>query len=68
MRRAKLIPVYSRAEIPHFASDEECAEFWDTHEITADLVAETQREREKLGLPTRGRRGLVQDLTGPQAG
>jgi hypothetical protein len=68
MSGTKRIPVYSRAEIPHFASDEECAEFWDTHEITAELVAETQSEREKLGLPARGRRGLVRDLAGPSAG
>jgi len=68
MRQAKLIPVYTRAEIPHFASDEECAEFWDAHEITAELVEETRREREKLGLPARGRRGLTRDLSRPQAG
>jgi hypothetical protein len=60
MRRKYLIPVYSRAEAPHFANDEECARFWGTHEAAAELAGEEQRERERLGLPCRSRRGLAQ--------
>ena len=56
MSRKELIPVYSMAEIPPFAKDEECAEFWNTHEATQELAAEERARREKLGLPLRGRR------------
>jgi hypothetical protein len=55
----RLIPVHSRAEIPHFESDAERAEFWDTHAATAELVEETRRERAKLGLPPRGARAIA---------
>ena len=36
--KRKLIPVYDRSEIPRFANDEECADFWDTHELTEEYV------------------------------
>lgn len=64
MSRKHLIPVYSRAEIPRFANDEECAQFWETHSVTEELAEETRREREKLGLPLRGRRGLARTQAG----
>lgn len=38
MSRKKLIPVHSRSEILHFATDEEFAEFWDTHEVTEEYL------------------------------
>ena len=47
MSRKKLIPVRSRAEIPHFANDVEAAAFWDTHEITEELLQEASIPRER---------------------
>jgi len=47
MSRKKLIPVYSRTELPHFASDDEAAAFWDTHEITEALLQEASIPRER---------------------
>jgi hypothetical protein len=47
MSRKKLIPVHSRAEIPHFADDDEAAAFWDTHEITEALLREAGIPRER---------------------
>lgn len=60
MSRKKPIPVYSHDEIPHFATDAEWAAFWETHEATEELLHEQELERERLGLPTRGRLELHQ--------
>lgn len=38
-----LIPVNSRAEIPHFASDEEAAAFWETHCFGPGLLETARR-------------------------
>lgn len=43
----KLIPVRSRAELPHFANDAEAAAFWDTHEITEEYLREASIARER---------------------
>ncbi len=34
----KLVPVYDRSEISHFANDEECAAFWDAAELTEEYL------------------------------
>jgi hypothetical protein len=42
MTRKKLIPVYRLDDVPHFASDDEAAAFWDTHRITEEYAAEAR--------------------------
>jgi predicted transcriptional regulator len=38
------IPVYSQAEIPAGMDDEAVAEFWATHEVTPELIAESAND------------------------
>jgi hypothetical protein len=40
--RRKMIPVTDPSEIPEFASEDESAAFWDTHEITDELWAKLE--------------------------
>jgi hypothetical protein len=42
MSRKKLIPVYRVEDVPHFASDAEAAEFWDTHSVTEEYLADAR--------------------------
>jgi hypothetical protein len=62
MSDQKLTPVRSSSEIPEFANDTELAEFWETHEATAELIEEGRRERVERGLGPRGRLGLTASL------
>ena len=40
--KQKLVPVYHLADVPDFATDEECAAFWDMHEFTEEYLAEAR--------------------------
>ena len=45
--KRKMIPVRSRADVPHFANDAEAAEFWDTHELTEEYLRGASIARER---------------------
>lgn len=47
MKDKQRLPIHSRSEIPHFANDDEFAEFWDTHELTEEYLQEASIPREK---------------------
>ena len=42
MKRARLIPVYRLDDVPHFASEAEAIEFWETHHITEEYMADAR--------------------------
>jgi len=59
--KRKMIPVYHLADVPHFATDDEAATFWETHEVTEEyldgervrLLSEIQQAAKAKGLNVR---------------
>lgn len=59
--KRKMIPVYHLADVPHFATDDEAAAFWETHEVTEEyidgerlrLLSEIQQAAKAKGLNVR---------------
>jgi hypothetical protein len=53
----RFVVVNSRAEIPEFASEEEFAQFWETHSIGPSLIEEGRSDPEVQALAARLRGG-----------
>lgn len=67
MTERDLPPVNSTTEIPEFATEEEYAEFWQTHSIGPGLIEEGKNDPELQALAARLRRDRPRQPRQPKA-